>query len=72
MNYHVNSTYLIEMECSDGYGSTDTQILTFQVEENTPPVLNNLPGNVDIRVVIDWYLSSIFCHINSVKLLARP
>ena len=53
MNYHINSSYLIEVQCSDGYGSKDTATLTFQVEENTPPVLNNLPGNfieMDLRI----------------------
>ena len=53
MNYDETNQYLIEVTCSDAYGSSDTATLTFDVTENDASVLTNLPGS---ECIVSLYL----------------
>ncbi|KAL4227228.1 hypothetical protein ACF0H5_012673 [Mactra antiquata] len=44
MNHNLTQQYTITIKCDDGYNSSDTQSLTFNVNKNIAPTYRNIPS----------------------------
>ncbi|XP_053392014.1 uncharacterized protein LOC128554726 [Mercenaria mercenaria] len=49
LNYDLDDEYTITIQCSDAYGSSDTETFTLQVTENQSPSFTNTPTNITIN-----------------------
>ncbi|XP_053400373.1 protocadherin-like protein [Mercenaria mercenaria] len=60
LNYNLNNTYTITIQCSDAYGSSDEETFTLQVTENQPPSFTNTPTNITLNTDNVAHLDSVF------------
>ncbi|XP_053400374.1 uncharacterized protein LOC128557232 isoform X1 [Mercenaria mercenaria] len=60
LNYDLDDEYTITIQCSDAYGSSDTETFTLQVTENQPPSFTNTPTTITVNTDNIAHLDKVF------------